>query len=191
MPTLRIPIDLTWSGASGSPGVNVWHGRIINGGLDQTDLGDLTDMLQDFYTTLADVFPEGTTIRWAGEAQGVGDDSGDTFNSDPWTVDGGGTGGFLAPANALLIQWRTNTGGRSGRGRTFLSPLVLFANEDNGTPEESIRTLVSGAADDLISASSGFDNGALGVYSRTEDVFRDFVTAAVPNYFAVLRSRRD
>ena len=28
MPTVRIPVDLTWSLATGSPGVNVWHARI-------------------------------------------------------------------------------------------------------------------------------------------------------------------
>jgi hypothetical protein len=63
--------------------------------------------------------------------------------------------------------------------------------QSNGTPVEDVRLSMRDDARDLVTASQGFANGALGIYSRSEDVFRDFVFADVPNYFAVLRSRRD
>lgn len=190
MPTVRIPIDLTWVGSTGSPGVNVFHGRIITGGIS-SDLQDLTDALQDFYQAIAPVIPNQVTVRWAGEAAGVGDDAGTDFTSPAWTVPGTSSGGYAPPAATMLVQWRTGSGGRSGRGRSFISPVTNAIVESNGTPDETARGIVQDAVDDLIGASSGFGDGALGVYSRTEDVFRDFTSGTVPNYFASLRSRRD
>lgn len=191
MPTVTIPIDITWTGASGSPGVNVWHGRIDSAVEPFEDLGTLTEFLETFYSGLLSLFTTTTTIRWAGEANGVGDDTGDLFTSDPWTLTGTGSNGAMPPANCMLASWRAATGGRSGRGRTFLGPLDRGAEENNGTPAELFRTAVQGEIDELISSSSGFGNGALGIYSRADGVFRDFVSGTCPNYFAVLRSRRD
>lgn len=191
MPTVRIPIDLSWVGASGSPGVNVFHGRIDPEEIETGGLDDITEMLHTFYSTCVGIFPDGTTIRYEGEAFGVGDDEGNVYTSPEWTVLGEGNGGFLPPANAILVSWKTGSGGRSGRGRTFLSPIVLPADEENGTPGEPTRASVQGAVDALVASSTGFGNGALGVYSRTQDTFRDFTSGNVPNFFAVLRSRRD
>lgn len=191
MPTIRIPIDLTWTGASGSPGVNVWHGRTAGAVDPGITLGDLTEILFAFYNGIKAVFTTDTTIRWGGEGQGVGDDSGDTFTSDSWTVTGTGTTGYLPPANCLLASWKTSTGGRQGRGRTFLGPLGGGTAEGNGTPGEPTRTLIQTAINDLIGSSSGVENGALGVYSRVGNTFRDFTSGTCPNEFAVLRSRRD
>lgn len=191
MPTIRIPVDLTWSGISGSPGVNVWHARTGGTGEPGDAVGEIVTALEDFYTTIAEAFHSSVVISFAGEVQGVGDDAGDSFVAPTWSVPGTGGGNPLPPANALLCSWRTGSGGRSGRGRTFLSPLSIGLNQNNGTPTEDARALVQGAIDDLVAFNEGENNGALGIYSRVDNVIRDITSGECPNYFAVLRSRRD
>jgi hypothetical protein len=191
MTLVRIPVDLTWAGASGSPGVNIWHGRLESLTPGPNEIQSLTDILEDFYTTIRPLLYVDVTISYAGEGQGVGDDIGNTYNSPAWTMTGSGNQGYAPPANCMLAQWSAQTGGRSGRGRTFIGPLDLATLEPNGTPVEAKRTVLQGAMDDLIESSDSIGNGALGIYSRAEGIFRDFVTADVANYFAVLRSRRD
>lgn len=191
MPTARIPIDLTWSIATGSPGVNVFHARADSLDAFNADFNALSALLEQFYTDIAAVIPNTVTISSQGEATGVGDDTGNTYSMDPWSVAGTSTGGYAPPANTMLVRWSAATGGRSGRGRTYISPITEAIIEANGTPDETARGIVATAAEDLVTSSQGFGNGALGIYSRVEDTFRDFVTSEVPNYFAVLRSRRD
>lgn len=191
MATWRVPIDLTWTGASGSPGVNVWHIRTTGGPGPSDDLEEMTQALFAFYNGIKAVFPNALSIRWAGEASGVGDDTGDTATSPGWTVTGTGDTGFLPPANSLIASWRTSGGGRQGRGRTFLGPLGNGANEANGTPTEGTRTLIETAQADLIETSDSFANGAVGIYSRVGGTFRDLISGTCPNMFAELRSRRD
>ncbi len=191
MPTGRLPVNITWSGASGSPGVNVWHARADSIDQFNADFEDLSDILETFYGSFGSLVPAAVTFSFDGVVEGVGDDTGSTWTVPSWSVTGAQTGEFMPPADCLLISWRGATGGRSGRGRTFIGPLHESCLQDNGSPEEAKRAVLQGAADALISASSGFANGALGIYSRAQDTFRDFVAADVPNYFAVLRSRRD
>lgn len=191
MPTVRIPINLSWSGATGSPGVNVWHGRITVVEGPTPDLEDLAEWLETFYTSMASAYPTGTLIQFLGEAQGVGDDEGNTYLADPWSVSGSGAGGFLPPATQMFVNWRALTGGRSGRGRTFIGPLQAGVAQADGTPTTAYRDALANAASALIESSDSFDNGALGIYSRTQNTFRDFVLSEVPDMFASLRSRRD
>ena len=192
MPTIRIPVNINWGTASGSPGVNIFHGRVVADTFDPNpDLNSLSTMLNTFYEAVSDIFPGFVTIRFDGEAAGVGDDAGNTYSSPAWTVNGSGGANFLPPANAMLVSWRTSTGGANGRGRTFLGPLDTGTNQDNGTPTEGTRDSVQAAANALVTSSQSFGNGAIGVYSRTTNVFRDVTSANVPNLFAVLRSRRD
>jgi hypothetical protein len=191
MPTVRIPISLSWGGGvSGAPGANVWHGRILTGS-EQADLDEIVGAVENFYTACADLYTADLTISFLGEASGVGDDAGSLYTSDPWTVTGTDGLDHLAPVLQMLVNWRTPTGGRQGRGRTYIGPLSTGVHQDNGTPQEAARSLLQDAADALIEESDSFANGALGVYSRVGDTFRDFVSAAVPNEFAILTSRRD
>lgn len=151
----------------------------------------LTQLIRDFYDDIKGILPTTYTVRFAGEAQGVGAEQGDTFEADPWTVTGTAAFGYAPPADALLVKWSALTGGRRGRGKTYLGPLTIWALEDNGTPKEEVRSSVQAAADALVSASLSDLNGAVGVYSRVDGLFRDFASATVPNSFASLRSRRD
>lgn len=191
MPSVRIPIDLTWSGATGSPGVNIWHARLDEDPFVEADMNDILDMLKAFYDEVGNASPNTMLIEFRGEAQGILGAEGDTFSGTPWAVGGSGGAGFLPPMDCMYVNWGTSTGGRSGRGRTFIGPLATVVGESNGTPSETYRGALQGAADDLIAASSGFSNGALGIFSRTDNVIRDLTTADVPNKFASLRSRRD
>lgn len=191
MPTIRIPIDLTWGGGvSGSPGANVWHGR-LTAIVGPSDVDDLLEPLHDYYTAIAGLFCADLTMAFAGECTGLGDDAGDTFMGTPWSVTGTAGVDHLAPALQMLVNWRTNTGGRRGRGRTFHGPLATGVHQDNGTPTEAARATLQDAADDLIQATSDIGDGALGIYSRVDSVIRDLTSASIPNEFAVLRSRRD
>jgi hypothetical protein len=191
MSTARIPITLEWTGASGSPGANVWHARGGDPIADPADFNGMAEILQQFYTDIAALIPNQVTISFDGEVQGVGDDVGEQWDTNPWTMTGSSTGGYAPPANCLLAQWRAATGGRSGRGRTFIGPLTNAIIDSDGTPQGSVVTTLQDAIDDLVSASTGFGNGALGIYSRVDSVFRDFVSGTAADYFAVLRSRRD
>lgn len=191
MPIARIPVNLTWTGATGSPGVNVWHARFDNGDPLSGDLSDVTDIIGQFYDAIEGLFPSTYTITYDGEAQGVGADEGTTYQSTPWTFQGEGAPAFLPPATAMFVNWRAFTGGRRGKGRTYLGPLTDLVTEGNGTPEEAYRAQVQAAANALVSASLGDLNGAVVIYSRTDGIARDVATADVPNMFAVLRSRRD
>lgn len=191
MPTIRVPINLVWTSASGSPGTNTWHARLEDDPLAPDDLEVLTEILHDFYTAIAEFYPNTVLISWGGEGLGVGDDEGTIFESPGWSVAGTSAVAYLPPANCMLINWRTSGGGRSGKGKTFIGPGNVGLIEANGTPSEGARTALSDAAADLIESSDSALNGALGVYSRKTNVFRDFISAEVPNLFAILSSRRD
>jgi hypothetical protein len=191
MGTFQIPVRLSWTGASGSPGANIWHGRNTGDFPDSTEVQGLVDIIQAFYDTIKGIYTGSVDIDFDGEVTGVGADAGDTETADTWHIDGGPTTDFLAPANCFLVNWKTSSGGRRGRGRTFLGPLNSGQNQGDGTPVEAGRTLVQGAVDTLVSASGDFANGALGVWSREDLQLRDFTSGAVPNFMAVLRSRRD
>ena len=191
MATMTVPIRLTWGYGQGSPGANVWHFRSVGVDVGGSDLEQFTDQLEVFYTAIAGVFNATFQAHWDGEATGLGGAQGTVFQSPTWTVSGADSGSVAPTALAILIQWRAQEGGRSGRGRTFLGPVAASAIESNGTPAEDTRATIQAACDDLIEWSDSFANGAFGVYSRTDSLLRDIVQAAVPNEFAVLRSRRD
>lgn len=188
MPTGTIPVEIAWGYGHGSPGANVWHCR---NSLLSTTFNDQAEWLHDFYTAIASLFNATTTMKFLGEISGVGDDAGNLYVADPWTVTGTDSSSVAPPSLQMLVQWRAETGGRQGRGRTFIGPLAASAVESNGTPAEGARTQLLAAANDLIDTSEGDGNGAVGIYSKVGLVFRDFKTCTVPNDFAILRSRRD
>lgn len=191
MATFSYAVQLTWTTASGSPGNNVFHGRTGGVGFQEDEVAGLSVYLNEFYEAIGGLFPSFVTITAPEYANGVGDDTGDQVPVEAWEVQGSGGAGFLPPANCMLVDWRTGTGGRRGRGRTFVGPLQSTVGQANGTPTEIHRGILEDAASDLIAASSGSLDGAWGVYSRVENVFRDWQSSSVPNLFGVLRSRRD
>lgn len=191
MPTATIPIDVVWSGATGSPGVNVWHGRTGSFATGSPGLSDMIDALEDFYRDMAPFFSPSLQFRFAGESKGVGDDAGTTVTNDPWTVTGSGSGNYLPPATCILISWKTGSGGRSGMGRTFLGPTLVGLQDANGRLSGVNADAMQVIVDRLVQQSQGLGDGALGVYSPTQNIFRDFSSGVVRRDYAVLRSRRD
>lgn len=194
----RLPINLNY-GRGGGPGVNVWHAR--QGSLDPgEELGDLSNMLHTFYSDIASGAISGSDGFQAGMTIDAGDwvdvDSEESRPADFDTITVPGTAPDAPPVLAVCMTWRTSIAARRGRGRTFLGPLSQNALQDNGTPDEDLRNVFATAAEDLVSASTGFGNGAWGVYGRTAvgastHVLRDLTGFSVPNEFAVMRSRRD
>lgn len=191
MPLARIAVDLTWSGASGGPGANVWHLRADPADTFGSAFQAMIDSIQQFYVSIAALFPTPVTISFSGEVSGVGPDNGTTGTVNGWAVQGSGGAAFMPPANQLLVNWSTGSGGRRGRGRTFIGPLSPNYQEADGTPTSSALTVLGNAAAALVEDSDSYTNGAVVVYSRTDGLARDFTGSTVPNRFSILRSRRD
>nr|CRY97284.1 hypothetical protein [uncultured prokaryote] len=191
MSTFRAVVDINWSHGTGAPGANVFHGR-TTGTLGSADEEDalLLD-LKAFYTAMAAFATSDTRFSFSGEIMGLGDDAGDSRVIDPWTVQGGGGSPALSTALQVAVSWRTGSGGRSGRGRTFFGPLSALAGTADGLPTAVVVGDLQTAATNLIEAGAGRLDGAWGVYSPQDNVIRDFTGASVKRQFAVLKSRRD
>lgn len=190
MTIFAFPVTIEWGYATGSPGANVWHGR-TDGDPAPSGVDDQSNWIQDFYTALADRCPSEVSFSWSGEAVGVGSDVGAIITGDPWTINGTGTGDRAPTLLAGLVQWKSSAGGRKGRGRLFHGPLQGSTENSDGTPTPSYLSDLLSAAQDLVDASDSAANGALGIFSRSDGLLRDFVSAQVSSEFAVLRSRRD
>lgn len=192
MTLYQMTVDIS-SPVLGGQGVNIWHLRNTGPAPDTaSELNGLSELVHQFYESIDACFHGDTLITFDGTMTEVGSDEPSVFEGlDTWGTDGGTSVPNLPPANCIVAAWGTASATRRGHGRTFLGPLSRDCAEDNGTPVEAIRSLIVSAGQDLISASEGLANGALGVYSTKDKVLRDFTSIKVANRFAVLRSRRD
>ena len=179
--------------ALGGTGTNTWHLRVLDGAvIDEAAAGAVVmETVRQFYDGIKGIFAGGTLVRWDGALTGVGPDEGTFGNAGPWSVSPEGGSDPLPPATSICVGWIGTSGDRSRRGRTFLGPLGTNTLQDNGTPTESVLTLIREEAAQLIAANSPADDGSVGVWSRQEGIIRDIVQSSVANQFAVLRSRRD
>lgn len=174
----------------GGTGTNTWHVRTDTGeGL--VALNPMAATLEDFYTAILDIYTQQTFVRFDGEWAGVGADEGDFLQGTDWEVQGQDSGGGMPPSQCVVVGWRTDSGGRRGKGRTFLGPLGKAGLETNGTPSSAMLTQIRGAATALVDDSAGLGNGAFGVYSKEDSLIRDFTSSNVRDIYASLRSRRD
>lgn len=190
MATWRGVVTLN-NGVLGGTGTNTWHIRTIAGPTAASNAEILFEHLREFYDDRKGAFPLGTTVSWNGVFAGVGADEGESLETAPWSVLGTGNGNSLPPANCIVVSWSGVSGDRSKDGRTFFGPITVNANAANGTLEDAVVTDFRNAAADLISDSKADGNGAFGVWSRQEQILRDFDESHVSDKFAVLRSRRD
>lgn len=190
MTIARVPVDITWDG-SGSPGVNVWHLR-VDGPLNGSDqIAGLLEDLETFYETAKNACPASVDFDFRGEIQGLGPDTGDTAVYDAWHQDASGTGNYAPTMTCQVVGWRTNSGGRRGRGRTFIGPVATSVVAADGSPSAAYLSDLQAAADALVAAGAPIGNGSWGVYSVLDQVVRDFTGATVSPKFGSLRSRRD
>lgn len=191
MATFRIAVDIAWAYGSGSPGANVWHGRTTGTMGPGGEVEGLIADLEAFYNDIRQDFTNGVTFTFGGEVTGLDDDAGDSFIMEGWTTTGLQPGAALPTSVQMVAGWRTGSGGRSGRGRTFLGPLAESASTAGGLPAPATVGRIATAGADLIAAGSTRGNGSWGVYSPTQNVIRDFTGCNVRNSFGTLRSRRD
>jgi len=191
MATWMIPIRLVYP-LIGQPGVNVWHARTTGDFPSESELDGLADLLLDFYNGINGLFPDSYSAHFDGVATTVEAEPQVQSDFTPWTAPGtAGSGGYLPTAAQICVTLRTSSASRSGRGRKFLGPISSVNLQSDGTPSAAALVLVSNAMNALVSASTGFTNGAIGVYSPTDALFRDLTGFSVADQFAVLRSRRD
>jgi hypothetical protein len=188
MAITRVVAAISWSGAPGGPGVNVWHLRTD---ASVADISEHMDQLEAFYTAVAGIYCTDTTITLPSEGVSVEATPTQVALGQQRTIQGTGGTGHLPPANQICVSWGTLAATRSGHGRTFLGPLWEQCQDDDGTPTPGILSGVRQAAQDLVDANQPDDAGAWGVYSQRQNVIRDFTSARVRDTFAVLRSRRD
>lgn len=191
MSIVRIPATITWPG-SGSPGVNVWHWRDadIAGGLQAVDYGLAIDALEAFYTAIAPRLQGPGSVVLGDKSVIINEDPPQYAPTDRRQIP---LTSSLAQAPDLLqvvVGWRTAVATRSGRGRTFLGPLVDAWIEEDGLPNASFLNDVLTAAQGLIDFNEAAANGAFGVWSELDGVIRDFTGYSTSGRFSYLESRR-
>jgi hypothetical protein len=193
MAIYRLPVKITHP-ALGGDGVNIFHVRTGGGIGEVATVNRAVGWLSTFYDAIDAVFPTGTAIQFEGTAVTVATEEPEYLEGlDTFNHAGAGGASVLPPANALVVGWRTSSATRSGRGRTFLGPMATPTAQADGTVTESWLSLVRTAAAAMVSSSEAADADgvALGVFSPTQNLLRDFTGSSVKDRFAVLRSRRD
>jgi len=204
MAIFRVPILVTFPGA-GSPGVNVWHIRTIADPLAAGELSQANSLigyLRTFYDAIKVYYPAATTISLGTVTEEL---TSREIVPTMAIVSGIGTGS--APQMlSLVITWKTSVASRRGRGRTFLGPHPTNCMQSDGTPSTTFLTDVNNAAAALLTSSTGFGNGAIGIWGYDSPkiagkenprnpldarVLRDITGKNIRDLFGVLRSRRD
>lgn len=177
-----------------SPGTNTWHAQTPLPASDDDNQGlllDLENNLAAFYVALDEYMAGSSAAVFDGVWTEIPGEDGFVRHTAGWNAGAASALAPMPPADCLAIQWRAATGGRSGRGRSFLGPLGTSTLQDNGTPTEAFRTDMKAAGDELITAQGDSGDGQFCVWSEKDQTGRPFATCLVPNKFASLRSRRD
>jgi hypothetical protein len=203
MAIFRVPINFTHLGA-GSPSANIWHIRTstVNTATELSEANTLVGYIRTFYNSCLGLLPP----TWVATLGTVVSET-DQREIIPTMASLTGLGTGSAPqALAIVVGWRTTIAARRGRGRTFLGPVASGVMQTDGTVTDANLTTVRTAAAALISSSTAFGNGAVGVWGYENaklpgkenlrnpadgKIFRDFVGVQVRDLFGVLRSRRD
>lgn len=202
MAIYRVPVNIAYTGA-GSPGVNVWHVRSTGSfATNPSDLQGMVTAIRTFYNSLVAYFPTTQSFTLGT----VTDVETDEEAVPTWaTVTGTTAGGYLPQANCIVVTWKTTVAARRGRGRTFVGPLISTIAQTDGTIVDASRTAFLGAANTLVSTSTAYANGAVGVwglqnsraagdttpYDQLPHVLRDVTGASIRDLFGIMRSRRD
>lgn len=179
------------NGILGGTGTNTWHLRTITGPTGLATANILMGHVHDFYENMNNYFHDDTVFNFNGEFSGVGESENTVITGDTWQANGTTTTWPLPPANTICVTWKGEAGDRSKNGRTFLGPIGSNCNDPQGTIDNTVLTAIRNEADTLVGHSLEDGNGALGIWSRQEQVLRDFSESHVSDKFAILRSRRD
>jgi hypothetical protein len=186
----RMTVDLSYGVGTGH-GTNTWHLRSTGVEPDDTDLQDLVDAIKDWYGAgFAHCVPTTSHARFDGVLQEINSDSPRALAVTGFDSAGAVAANYAPPANQIVTTWRSTLSARSGRGRTFIGPVALPVFQDDGTVATATLTALVNAGNALCAASQAFSNGAVVVWSPTDNVGRDIIAATVTDQIAVLRSRR-
>lgn len=190
-----IRVTARWDGFTGSPGYTNFF--FAGGGGLISDAQQIADRTRTAMQNLFSFLPQGTTIRVQDEVAVLDSDSGEiqayeTIDA-PDPVNGGTRADYAGPVGAV-VNWRTDDVrfGRRIRGRTFLVPLVNEAFDSVGSLTSDAREAVQ----DFASGMTNWDfDSEFGIWSRPRNgeggVFATVTNYNVPDFSAVLRSRRD
>lgn len=183
----RVAVEFGLS--NGDTAVNVMHIKDNNLGvfdLTEADLieADLLTWFDDFKVRIADnVVMERITVS---DASGPGG-TGLSFEY-ALSVAGTAVSDPLPYSTALVVSLKTALNSRRGRGRVYLCGFAENSNTNNGEPDSVMRADVLSAFVDLNTALLVHDH-ALGVYSRTGDVFNPVVTMQCDGHWDTQRRR--
>lgn len=197
-------------GWTGGPGLNTFYFRQGSGQLagDAGDAQLCVDRVQAAFTDANELYPTQWSVQVDPVVDYINDETGELVSSYGVTgripVVGVGGGGFGPIAAMILLQLRTSevVNGHRLRGRAFLGPSAVNADPD-GSPSPEDLTAALQFATALLDA--GVAGPQLVIWHRPRKArplavppvaFRigasRFVTSfATPEYYAVLRSRRD
>lgn len=188
MTIYKIPMKIEGGPAAGGPFMNIWHVS-ADGTLN---LEEAVDAIGNFYDGIAGYIPANCTAA-LGEGIIADPYGSPTYVDDiPRPVTFGGAGDqSLSTLLAVTVSWRTSSATRSGRGRTFVGPLVNNAGQGDGTPSAAFMTVVRAAAAALVADSGSLNGWEAGVFSQKESTFRPFTGSSVRDRWSYLSSRRD
>lgn len=171
------------------PSVNVWHLR-VDGNIDESTADSSMAALKAFYDAFGQDRSRTSTIRWNGEMTTVDANPEIVTPGTAWNSAASGNQDPLPSSSAALIKWSTDSGGRSGKGKTFLAPMNKEACNGDGRITAATVTRIRDAATQLVSSSEQQNEWAFGVYSRQDSLLRDFTGSSMTNRFSVMTSRR-
>lgn len=189
MPIYRVPVNIAYNVGS-KRGVNTWHIRTTAAVVPPST--STIDLIKNFYTAIRGMFPSSMSFTFDGILTEAGTATPTVVGAlTPWTV----TGNFVnnsygAAGVGLCVGWRSSLATRRGRGRTFLAPLATGIYDTDGTLVDTYVTTLRTAAAALCTGSLADGNGAVSVYSPTDNVARDIVSSKVNDQVAWLSSRR-
>lgn len=169
--------------------INVWHHTGDDGGRES-----FSDALGHFYHNTHTESPRGIKAIINGIVT-LADITFTKLGSDdpPFVVTAGldmaGTGGSVPLGCSICLSLRTDTAGRSGRGRIYLPPFSASIVQ-NATYGPQIGSTESGhltdALTDLMDGAPG-----LGVYSAKQEVMRDVIAIFYRDTFSYQRRRQN
>lgn len=172
----------------GGPGANIWHFRALS----QADTQPVIDAIEAFYVPLLPFFQQGMQVVGPDEAvNGIEGDSPEYEPQTGFTLTSTDSGPVAPPMCQAVVGWRTASATRSGRGRTFVGPFGEDSIDTNGSLSAALLTACNAAGQTVVDFNDSLGNGAIGVWSPTQNVLRDITGRRVRDQFAVLRSRRD
>jgi len=193
---------VAWSNWPGTPGVSTHY--------LSSSVNDYT-AIRTFYQAIKDYMPNGLTFTFPSLVDYINEVDGKLVSSTAVTPGAPVTSvaalGSYSGVSGMLIRWNTSAvvNGNKVIGRTYLVPMAQTKYQNDGTPDDTQRTIATTAANALIAAYAD----GIKVWSRPfagraatagpppkpaiaarAGAFFTALSASIPDVAVVLRSRR-